>query len=237
MKGIPDGAIDAIIADLPYGTTNCKWDSVISFEPMWSQMLRITRQDSPIILFAAAPFDKALASSNLKMFRYEWIWQRTHTNHLNAKKQPLFEHEHVLVFAKPKSKTTYNPQLTSGHKLRTVKAAKRKAKHVEVWDKNLEFPDYSSTDRYPRSILKYPSVRGKNALHPTQKPVELVEFLIKTYTNEGDLVLDNCIGSGTTAIAAINTGRNFIGIEKDEQYFEIAKSRIEKHLKEKGGSE
>jgi DNA modification methylase len=235
MKGIPDQSINFICTDLPYAVTNCKWDSVIPFEPMWEQYLRILNPKGCIALFAQAPFDKALAMSNIKMFKYEIIYEKHHqTNFYNCYRSPLKNHENILLFYN--KQPTYNPQKTKGHKRKVVKASSRKSIESEIWNKVVEFKDYDSTERFPRSVVKFKSDRYKEALHPTQKPVELIEYLLKTYMNQNsdEIVLDSCMGSGTACIAAINVGVNYIGIEKEEKYFEIAKARIENHLKEKG---
>ena len=216
MKDIPDGSVDMILADLPYGTTRNKWDSIIPLEPLWEQYERIIKDNGAIVLTAQTPFDKVLGVSNLKMLRYEWVWQKSKpTGHLNAKKMPLKEHENILVFYK--RLPTYNtPPLDYVGK--TVSRTNRG-----------NYGDMSKTTLqkftgYPRSILKI-STEGKT-IHPTQKPVALFEYLIKTYTNEGDTVLDNVMGSGTTGVACKNLNRNFIGMELDEEYFKIAQSRI-----------
>lgn len=220
MKEIPGGSVDMVLADVPYGTTACKWDSIIPLEPMWEQLKRIIKPNGTIVMTAQAPFDKLLGASNLTMLRYEWIWQKTKgTGHLNAKKQPMKNHENVLVFYK--QFPTYNPQGL----LRKAKPTIRKGRN--------NGPNYGKSDKdalqefenYPRSILAIPS-EGKT-IHPTQKPVALMEYLIKTYTNDGETVLDFTMGSGTTGVACVNTGRRFIGIELDLNYFNIALNRIE----------
>lgn len=222
MKNIGTGTVDMVLADLPYGTTMCKWDSIIPFEPMWEQIERITTDTAAILLFAAAPFDKVLACSNLKLFRHEWIWEKpSATGFFNAKKMPLKAHENVLVFYK--SLPTYNPQKTTGHERKT---AKRKHKQSECYGKEFGTSSYDSTERYPRSVIKYSSDKRHSNLHPTQKPVSLCEYLISTYTNKGDMVLDFCMGSGTTGVAAKNLQRDFIGIEQDDSYFAISEDRI-----------
>ncbi|AKJ41766.1 DNA-methyltransferase [Pragia fontium] len=226
MRDIPSASADLILTDLPYGTTQCKWDAVIPFEPMWEQYNRIIKPAGVIALNAAAPFDKALANSNIKDFRYEWIWEKSNaTGYLNAKKMPLKAHENVLIFYR--QLPTYNPQKTTGHKRKT--AVKRVGK-AEVYGKQI-FNEihYDSTDRYPRSVLKFASDKQVSSLHPTQKPVALAEYFIKTYTNPGQIVLDSCMGSGTTGIACMNTERQFIGIEIDEHYFDISSNRISEH--------
>ncbi|RUA30994.1 MAG: site-specific DNA-methyltransferase [Bacteroidetes bacterium] len=228
MKAIPDGSIDMICADLPYAVSNAKWDKLIPFEPMWEQFLRVCKKNAAIVLFAQSPFDKELALSQKKIFRYELIWEKHHqTGFYNANKMPLRTHENILVFYRVLP--TYNPIKTQGHPRKTVKADSRKSIQSDIWNKVVEFKDYDSTERYPRSVLKFKSDKYQNALHHTQKPVKLVETLIKYYSNKGDVILDPTVGSGTTAVAAMNTGRNFIAIEKDEHYFEVAKKRIGDH--------
>jgi len=231
MKRIPDKSIDMILCDLPYGTTACKWDTIIPFEPLWEQYKRIIKDNGAIVLTASQPFTSALIMSNMKMFKYEWIWEKTQaTGHLDAKRKPMKAHENILVFYN--KQPIYNFQKTQGHK-RKVSLARHKEKteknQAEIYHKADKFTDYDTTERYPRSVLVFPSDKQKCSLHPTQKPVALMEYLIKTYTNEGDTVLDNCMGSGTTGVACKNLNRNFIGIELDETYFQIAKERIENH--------
>ena len=223
MKSIPDGSVDLILCDLPYGTTQNKWDSIIPLDKIWAEYLRVAKLNAAIVLTAQAPFDKVLWASMPRLFRYEWIWEKTHpTGHLNAKKMPMKAHENVLVFYR--KLPTYNPKMTSGHKRKT---ATKRGDVTPVYGKQNFSPlEYDSTDRYPRSVQVFASDKQSCALHPTQKPVALMEYLIKTYTNGGDTVLDNCMGSGTTGVACMNTGRRFIGIEKDDKYFEIAKKRI-----------
>lgn len=243
MKSLEDKSVDLILCDLPYGTTRNKWDSVIDLELLWEQYNRIIKDHGAILLFAQTPFDKVLGVSNLKNLRYEIIWQKTApTGFLNAKKMPMKAHENILVFYKKLS--TYNPQMTQGHS-RKVSSKKSRAKSVERQklkvdskDSNYNFygesqVDYDSTERHPLSVQVFAKDQQKENYHPTQKPVALLEWLIKTYTNEGDLVLDNCMGSGSTGVACVNTNRNFIGMELTEQYFEIAKERIEKVVKAK----
>ena len=230
---IDDKSIDMILCDLPYGTTKCKWDTVIDLDKLWKEYKRIIKDNGAIVLFAQAPFDKVLASSNLKMFRYEWVWHKTSaTGHLNANRMPTKAHENILVFYK--KLPTYNPIKTKGH-VRKVSSAKNRAACIERRNDtdniyNNEYPDkvndYDSTERYPRSVLKFASDKQKSNLHKTQKPLALIEYLIKTYTNEGDLVLDNTSGSGTTGLGAVNLNRNYIMIEKDSHFFEISKKRV-----------
>lgn len=228
MKSISDGSVDLILCDLPYGTTACKWDSIIPLDKLWGEYLRVSKHNAAIVLTAQAPFDKVLWASMPSLFRYEWIWEKTHaTGYLNAKKMPMKAHENVLVFYR--KLPTYNPKMTSGHERKT--ATKRKDMTPVYGKQVFSSLEYDSTDRYPRSVQVFASDKQRCALHPTQKPVALMEYLIKTYTNEGDTVLDNCMGSGTTGVACMNTGRRFIGIEMDEGYFNIAKERIESAIK------
>ena len=226
MKDIPDKSIDMILCDLPYGTTKNKWDSIIDLDELWNHYNRIIKDNGAIVLTAQTPFDKVLGVSNLKMLKYEWIWEKTSaTGHLNAKKMPMKAHENILVFYK--KPPTYNPQKTTGHERKVSTAKhKRNSKNSSNYGES-SATTYDSTERYPRSVQLFSTDKQKSSLHPTQKPVALFEYLVKTYTNEGDLVLDNCMGSGTTAVACMNTNRNFIGIELEEKYYNIAKQRIE----------
>ena len=231
MFDIPDNSVDMILTDPPYGTTACKWDSIIPLEPMWEQLKRIIKPNGAICLFGSQLFTSALVMSNPKMFKYEWVWEKSNgTNFMSVKFQPFKIHENILIFSKSpaafaKSGTmNYFPQMTDGKPYTTISGKKTHTFHG-VGKGNL---DGHKTDnngkRYPKSILKVNEERG---LHPTQKPVALMEYLIKTYTNEGETVLDFTMGSGTTGVAAKNLNRDFIGIELDEKYFEIAKQRIE----------
>ena len=222
MKNIPDKSIDMILCDLPYGTTQNKWDSIIPLEPLWEQYKRIIKDNGAIVLFAQTPIDKVLGASNLKMLKYEWIWEKQQgTGFLNAKKMPLKKHENILVFYK--KLPIYNPQMI-GNEIRTIKRNKN-GKTTDNYGKFTYDEQSTYVGRYPTSILSFD--RDKNKLHPTQKPVPLLEYLIKTYTNEGEIILDNTMGSGSTGVACINTNRKFIGIELEEKYFNIAKNRIE----------
>lgn len=225
LPAIADESVDLILCDLPYGTTRNKWDSAIPLAPLWAQYERVIKQDGAIVLTAQAPFDKVLAASNLRLFRYEWIWEKTlATGHLNAKRMPMKAHENVLIFYK--SLPTYNPQKTSGHARKVSSAAhKRNSKATSNYGTH-GLTSYDSTDRYPRSVLTFPSDRQKSALHPTQKPVALMRYMIDTYSNPGDLVLDNAMGSGTTGVAALEAGRRFIGMENFAPYLEIANERL-----------
>jgi site-specific DNA-methyltransferase (adenine-specific) len=228
MALIPDKSIDMILCDLPYGTTACKWDTIIPFEPLWAQYERVIKDSGAIVLTASQPFTSALIMSNPKMFRYEWIWEKTTaTGNMNANKMPLKAHENVLVFYK--KLPTYNPQMTEGSPYsRTGKERYGKRSVNEVYGSIADNRDIINVGtRYPRTVQKVaPEMKG-NRFHPTQKPVALFEYLVKTYTNEGDIVLDNCMGSGTTAVAALSTNRKFIGFETEPVYIEIANKRID----------
>lgn len=230
MEEIDDNSIDAIITDLPYGqTAQNKWDTVIPFEPLWKQYKRIIKDHGVIILFGSGMFTADLMQSNRKMWKYNLIWEKTQpTGFLNAKRMPLRSHEDICIFYS--KLPTYNPQKTTGH-VRKVSKAEHKVGCKETTDYGEHgLTTYDSTERYPRSVWKFSKDVQKSALHPTQKPVALIEELIKTYTNPGDLVLDSCAGSCTTAIAAINTGRNYICIEKDEEIYKIGLNRVNKYL-------
>lgn len=223
LPTIADGSVDMILCDLPYGTTQNKWDSIIPLDRLWAEYWRVVKPNGAIVLTAQTPFDKALGASCIRRLKYEWIWEKTEaTGHLNAKKCPMKAHENVLVFYR--KLPTYNPQKTYGHarKVAVQVSAKASTNYGTVGEK----PPYDSTERYPRSVLVFSTDKQRSKLHPTQKPVALMEYLIRTYTNEGETVLDNTMGSGTTGVAARNTGRNFIGIERDPEYFAIASARI-----------
>lgn len=218
MKEIPDKSVDMILCDLPYGTTACKWDTIIPFKPLWEQYNRIVKPNGAIVLFGSEPFSTLLRYSNLKMYKYDWIWNKKIAgNPFIAKHQPLKTFENIIVFSKGKLK--YNPQMTTG-KMRKKGGGKSKLFNVECTSNTNDL-------YYPVAILEFSNAK-RNQLHPTQKPVALLEYLIKTYTNEGETVLDNCMGSGSTGVACLNTNRSFIGIELDENYFNIANERIEK---------
>lgn len=224
MAEIPDGSVDMILCDLPYGTTQNKWDSVIPFEPLWAHYWRVLKKNGAVVLTAAQPFTSALVMSQPKAFKYQWVWEKSAaTGHLNARNQPMRNNEDVLVFYY--ERVTYNPQGLV-HLGKVTRRGGNGGNFGESGKAN--FQEFTN---YPRSILKIPS-EGKT-VHPTQKPVALMEYLIKTYTNEGETVLDNCAGSGTTGAACVNTGRKFIGIERDEGYFNIAQDRISAAIDEK----
>lgn len=227
MKGIESGSIDAIITDPPYGTTACKWDSVIDFDLMWEQLNRIIKPNGAIVIFGAEPFSSALRMSNIKNYKYDWIWEKTQaTGHLNAKKQPLKSNELISVFYK--KQCTYNPQKSQGHKPMNSGVRKLCVQNkTEVYGKaTKELPFGGNTDRFPRTNLIFKSDKQTNYKHPTQKPILLMEYLVKTYTNENDTVLDFTMGSGSTMVAAKNTNRSGIGIEMDADYFKTANERV-----------
>ena len=225
MKTIPDKSIDAIICDLPYGTTACKWDSVIPFEPLWAQYKRIIKGNGAIVLFGQEPFSSLLRMSNIGEYKYDWIWDKVKPGTFaTAKYQPLRQHELISVFYK--NFGAYNPQMTERDKPKTSK------RYGNSDSASLKYNDGLNrkyTQLYPKTILKYSNATQKGKVHPTQKPVDLLEYLVKTYTNQGDTVLDNCMGSGTTGVACKNLSRKFIGIEQDANYFEIASKRIEQY--------
>ena len=226
MATIPDGSVDMVLTDPPYGTTACKWDSVIPFEPMWEQLKRVTKKNGSVVMTASQPFTSALVMSNVKMFKYDWVWNKSRpTGVLNAKRQPLRDKEDVLVFYG--SQCTYNPQgLVSVNKEVDTGATKANQRG-NATGKILQTASGKYTQEkgnYPRQVQKF--ANAGRTVHPTQKPVALMEYLIKTYTNEGETVLDFAMGSGTTGVACKNLNRNFIGIELDEEYFKIAKGRI-----------
>ena len=219
MKGIPDGSVDLVLTDPPYGTTQNRWDSVIPLEPMWEQLKRIIKPDGAIVMTASQPFTSILGASNVSELRYSWVWEKSAaTGHLNAKRMPMKNAEDVLVFYK--KQPTYNPQgLIDFNKI--VRRGNNGDCYGDSGKENLQ-----EKTNYPRTIQKFKS-EGR-AIHPTQKPVALMEYLIKTYTNEGETVLDFTMGSGTTGVACKNLNRNFIGIELDQTYYDIAKERIGK---------
>lgn len=227
MKDIPNGSVDMILCDLPYGTTDCKWDTVIPFDPLWEQYNRITKKNGAIVLFGSEPFSSLLVTSNIKAYKHDWVWQKNAGSNFGCVKfQPMREHESVLVFCN--GRLTYNPimqERADSGKARVKTPVKYNTKtEVYAGGLNGEVVSTRPSLRYPSSVQKFNRERG---FHPTQKPVALLAYLVKTYTNEGDTVLDNCMGSGSTGVACVNTGRKFIGIELDPNYFETAKKRIE----------
>lgn len=251
MKDIPNKSIDMILCDLPYGTTACKWDIVIPFDKLWEQYNRIIKDNGAIVLFGSQPFTSSLIMSNIKNFKYEWIWEKQKaSNFMGAKYQPLKYHENICVFSKETHK--YYPQkykvlefeeikqlndkelkqvfetrdydrFGKVDRRKTINNPKTNKEHIG--NEIIRIRNVDDGYRYPKSVLKINKEINTN-LHPTQKPVALLEYLIKTYTNENDVVLDNCMGSGSTGVACVNTNRNFIGIELDKKYFNIAKERI-----------
>lgn len=230
MASIPDGSVDMVLCDLPYGTTACAWDAVIPFDQLWAEYKRICRKGAAIVLTASQPFTSLLVASNVTAFKHEWIWKKNAgSNFGSVKSQPMKEHESVLVFSF--GKHIYNPimqeRAEAGKKMVKAGVKSKASKGDDVYGGMNQGYDNSNCDpekRYPSSVQLFNRERGK---HPTQKPVALMEYLILTYTNEGDTVLDNTMGSGTTGVAAVNTNRKFIGIERDEKYFAIAQKRIE----------
>lgn len=222
MKKIPDGSVDMILCDLPYGTTACAWDTVIPFEPLWVQYRRIAKRNAAIVLTASQPFTSALVMSNPKCFRHEWVWNKKRGgNFFAVKREPLRIHESVLVFS---ARTPpYNPQFTTG---KPYKISRRnEGAQGGAYGTQKRTGMINEGIRHPITIIEYGSSNASK-VHPTQKPIALMEYMIRTYTQEGETVLDNCMGSGTTGVACANTGRKFIGIERDDKYFEIASKRI-----------
>ena len=227
MKTIPDGSVDMILTDPPYGTTKYSWDSVIPFEPMWNELKRIIKPNGAIVLFGSEPFSSALRMSNIKQYKYDWVWVKNiSTNFLHAKRQPLRNTENIHVFYKKCGK--YYPIKSTGHT--PTQSAKGCSNGVLYHGKNTRNYSGGETTRYPKTTIEFDVVDLKNRLHPTQKPLSLLEYLIKTYTNESETVLDFTFGSCSTGVACLNTNRKFIGIEMEEKYFDIAKERIEKSL-------
>lgn len=231
MSMIPNGSIDMVLVDLPYGTTQCKWDTIIPFKPMWEQIKRLIKPRGAIVMTASQPFTTTLISSNMKMFKYCWVWEKPQaTGYFNAKIRPMVAHEDICVFYT--KQPIFNPQKTYGHKPINTYTKKASVQNkTDVYGKvSKDIFGGGETDRFPRSVQVFSSDKQKTKLngtiHPTQKPVALMEYLIKTYTNSSDIVLDFTMGSGTTGVACKNLNRNFIGIELDDKYFEIAKKRI-----------
>ncbi len=223
MKDIPDKSIDMILCDLPYGTTKNKWDGIIPLDTLWKQYKRIIKDNGAIVLFSQMPFTAELVHSNLKLFKYEWVWKKeSGTGFLNAKKMPLKIHENILIFYK--NTPIYNPQMRKGFKSYSQMSGRGSTNY----GKQIRVQTINEGERYPIDIIEFK--RDKEKLHPTQKPLQLLEYLIKTYTNEGETVLDNCMGSGSTGVACLNTNRNFIGIELDKEYYKIAENRINSTL-------
>ena len=226
MREIESGSVDMILTDPPYGTTQCKWDSVIPLEPMWEQLKRIIKPNGAIVMTASQPFTSVLVCSNMKMFKYDWCWKKPKgTGHLNAKKRPMRDKEDILVFCD--GVPPYNPQFSTGEPYKD-KAGKDRlgvSSMTYCYGKYTNYREDNHGTRYPKAVIEF-GVVERGTVHPTQKPVALMEYLIKTYTNEGEKVLDFTMGSGSTGVAAANLGRKFIGIEMDDHYFEVAKGRI-----------
>jgi site-specific DNA-methyltransferase (adenine-specific) len=230
MKEIPDGSVDMVLCDLPYGTTKNAWDVSVDLPALWGHYNRIVKKRGCIALFAQTPFDKILGASNLKMLKHEWIWEKPiPTGRLNCKFAPLKVHENILIFSKSAAcyvkdadnAMVYNPQMGIGKPYKTV-SGKASTNYDTKWCK--QSVTINDGTRYPRDVIRFS--HDKERYHPTQKPVALLEYLIRTYTNKGETVLDNCMGSGSTGVACVNTGRKFIGIELNEDYFKVASERI-----------
>lgn len=221
MAGIEDGSVDMVMADPPYGTTACKWDSIIPLESMWEHLKRVIKPNGAIVMTASQPFTTTLIASNMKMFSYCWVWEKSKpVGHLNAKRKPMNKHEDIVVFSE--RQPTHNPQGIIDIEPREITRTNKGG----IYGRKAGVGSIQSKTGYPRSIIQFKSQNGE--LHPTQKPVALMEYLIKTYTNEGDTVIDPFMGSGTTGVACKNLNRSFIGIEKDAEYFQIACERIER---------
>ena len=225
LEKVEDGSVSLVLSDLPYGTTKNDWDQKILLEPLWKHLLRVIKSNGVIAFWSQQPFSAELIMSQRRLFRYEWVIEKTNgTGFLNAKKMPLKTHENVLIFYR--SLPTYNPQITHNHKRKTS-TVKHKQNSKLSNNYGIQRPTtYDSTDRYPRDVLTFKWDKQKSRLHPTQKPVEACEYMIKTYTNPGETVLDCCMGSGSTGVAALNTGREFIGIELNPDYFSVAQERL-----------
>lgn len=238
MKNIPDGSIDMVLCDLPYGKTHNALDKPLPFEPLWNQYKRIIKPNGCICLFGQGSFYVDLVNSNRKMYRYDLVWDKQlKSGFLNANRMPLRQHEQIAIFYK--KLPNYNPQFTKGKPLHSKGTSYKNKKHKNENYGEFDITDDSragSTEKYPTSILSFAKPHPSAAKHRTEKPVDLLSYLIKTYTNEGETVLDNCMGSGSTGVACVNTNRNFIGIELDKQYFDIAVNRIAEAQKNSGDS-
>jgi site-specific DNA-methyltransferase (adenine-specific) len=230
MKKIPDESVDMVLCDLPYGTTQCKWDTIIPFEPLWAEYNRVCKLRAPMIFTASQPFTSRLINSNIKNFKYTWVWEKSKaTGYLNAKRMPMRAHEDICVFYK--KPPIYNPQMRQGDPYNKGKAHRP----TEVYGSQVSTLVKNDTGlRYPRTVVYFKTAESEGKVHhPTQKPVALFEYLIKTYSNEGDIILDSCMGAGTTGLAAFKTGRRFIGIDSDPKYVDIANQRINDLIKGK----
>lgn len=224
MKKLPDKSIDLVLADPPYGTTHCKWDVTIPFEPMWKELKRVAKTNAAIVLFGNEPFSSALRMSMVQSYKYDWVWVKHHTGQLNAKKQPLRNVENIMVFYS--HQCTYNPQFETGNPYVITRIG---YKGSSAYGKQRDHTTVNNGERYPKQILTF---KEPMKYHPTQKPVALLEYLVRTYTKQGETVLDFTMGSGSTGVACANLGRNFIGIELDADYFNIAEKRINGAVKE-----
>lgn len=226
MRAIAPHSVDMLFTDLPYGTTRCKWDTPIDLQAFWPEARRVVKSDGCVALFAQTPFAQALGASNLRHLRYEWVWEKTEaTGHLNARKMPMKAHESILIFYR--QLPTYHPQMTHGHPRKVSTAHhKRGCKQSEVYNP-VGLTSYDSTDRYPRSVLCGPSDKQTTHLHPTQKPVWLCEYIVRTYTDPGDVVLDCCMGSASIGVACQQTGRGYIGIDNDPHWYDVARERLQ----------
>lgn len=223
LAKLPNDCVDMLLVDLPYGTTACKWDSVIPLDKLWEEYYRVVKHNGAMVFTASQPFTTTLAASNIKDFRYEWIWEKPQgTNPLHAKRMPLKSHEDILVFYR--KQPTYNPQMWYSTPYSGFSSEKSKIGEV-YGERNSKHRDNPEGSRYPKTILRFKQEKG---FHPTQKPVALMEYLINTYTDEGNVVLDNTMGSGSTGVAAVNLNRDFIGVELNKEYFDVAKERIDK---------
>lgn len=224
MKGIEDNSVDMVLCDLPYGTTRNKWDSIIPLDRLWEQYKRVTKDNGAIVLFSAEPFTSLLITSNIQWFRYDLIWSKTQgSDFLNANRKPLRSHENICVFYK--KQPTYNPQKTDGKSYK-AKSGETTSSNFGKFNGNYH-TENKDGKRCPLSVLRFSGEHNRGKQHPTQKPTDLLEWLIKTYTNEGQTVLDNCMGSGSTCVACVNTNRHYIGFELDPQYFNIACKRLD----------
>jgi site-specific DNA-methyltransferase (adenine-specific) len=234
MRELPDGSVDAVICDLPYGTTACAWDAVIPFEPLWAEYKRVIKPRGAVVLFGAQPFTTMLIASNLAMFKYCWIWDKKNkTDVMNAKNKPLRRHEEICVFSTGTTancsprRMQYFPQgITKATRILKLNRIPPQFMGKKARPSHLDNYAHQAAN-YPSSIIEFSNADRRGVVHPTQKPVALLEYLIRTYTSEGEMVLDNCFGSGTTGVACVNTRRDFIGMELDATYFNIARERIE----------
>ena len=227
MKEIPDGSVDLILTDPPYGTVKCSWDSVIPFEPMWNELKRIIKPNGAIVLFGAEPFSSLLRCSNIKDFKYDWVWEKSKaTGFLNSKRQPLRAHEIISVFySKP---PTYTPQMTEG--VAYNKGVRKEQTQNDVYGSFDQVEVKSDGLRFPRSVQYFKTAESEGGFHKTQKPVALLEYLIKTYTQENETVLDFTFGSCSTGVSALNTNRRFVGVEMEEKYFDIGVNRMQESI-------